>query len=290
MAGERLRVNLRDVGFAHHTTSKYATLYGDSNLFEWDRTCSQPGPTVHTDGFLNDDVSQYPGDKVAWLTEPVVIAPGMYDWIRANHHLFVEVWSHNEDVLRFCENVGRPCVFVHGACSFVEPASQRVGSNSKLCSFIASSKNWAPGHRLRQEVRGQLPGWVDSFGHGFAPLENKSDGLRDYAFSIAIENSVQDTYFTEKLVDCFSTGTVPIYWGTRAIEKYFNTDGVIHFDRVDELPGILQSLSVDDYLRRMPAIVGNFEHAKGFHVPEEWGVRGSRFFGFKEPRTVLGAK
>ena len=279
----RLKVNLRDAGFAHHTTSAYATLYGDSELFAWDRSCSQPGPTVHTDGYLNDDVIHYPGDKIAWLTEPAVIAPGMYDWIRANHHHFVEVWSHNDDVLRFCEGVGKPAVFVHGACSFIEPESQRVAAKTKLCSFIASSKAWAPGHVLRQEVRRKLPSWVDAFGHGFAALPLKSEGLRDYAYSIAIENSVQDSYFTEKLVDCFSTGTVPIYWGTRTIERYFNMEGVIHFDTVGELLRTLPTLSDQDYLRRMPAIVDNFERAKRFHVPEEWGVRGSKFFGFRGP-------
>ena len=75
-----------------------------------------------------------------------------------------------------------------------------------------------------------LPTFVDSFGRGFVAVEHKAEALAQYAFSIAIENSQQDTYFTEKLIDCFSTGTVPIYWGTRKISEYFDMRGVIQFD------------------------------------------------------------
>jgi hypothetical protein len=118
---------------------------------------------------------------------------------------------------------------------------------------------------------------VDVFGRGFVHVENKSDALRDYAYSIAIENSRQDTYFTEKLVDCFSTGTVPIYWGTRKIDQFFDPDGVIHFDEANEIHDILKSLSIDDYQNRMGAVMRNFESSKRFHVPEEYGVRGSKY-------------
>ena len=66
-----MKINLRDLGFAHHTISPYATLYGTSNIMEWDRTCSQPGPTVYTDAFLSDGHYQFEGDKIAWLMEPL---------------------------------------------------------------------------------------------------------------------------------------------------------------------------------------------------------------------------
>jgi hypothetical protein len=160
----------------------------------------------------------------------------------------------------------------------VDFPSHRVAAKTRMCSFIASDKNWAPGHCLRQQVRSMLPQSVDAFGRGFVYVKNKADALSDYAYSIAIENSQQDTYFTEKLVDCFTTGTVPIYWGTRKIGQYFDPDGVIHFDTVDEIPHILQSLSMEDYQNRMVSILENFEAAKRFFVPEEWGVRGSKYF------------
>ena len=46
-------------------------------------------------------------------------------------------------------------------------------------------------------------GWAD----------NKLAGLKDYMFTIVIENVVDDCWFTEKLMDSLLTGTIPIYWG-----------------------------------------------------------------------------
>jgi hypothetical protein len=50
-------------------------------------------------------------------------------------------------------------------------------------------------------------------------------------FSVAIENDNSDTYFTEKLTDCFVMGTVPVYYGSRkVVEKYFDPTGVIFLE------------------------------------------------------------
>ena len=37
-------------------------------------------------------------------------------------------------------------------------------------------------------------------------VANKADTLVPYMFSVAIENSKLEAYFTEKLLDCFLTG------------------------------------------------------------------------------------
>ena len=37
-----------------------------------------------------------------------------------------------------------------------------------------------------------------------------------------------DLYFTEKLLDCFATGTIPVYLGAPDIDKHFNKDGIIN--------------------------------------------------------------
>ena len=36
-----------------------------------------------------------------------------------------------------------------------------------------------------------------------AENENKEVGLCDYMFSVVIENGIYETYFTEKILDCF---------------------------------------------------------------------------------------
>ncbi|MGO8767083.1 MAG: hypothetical protein ACLQSR_18360, partial [Limisphaerales bacterium] len=48
-------------------------------------------------------------------------------------------------------------------------------------------------------------------------LERVVDGLGPYAYSITVENDWRDAWFCERLICCFCTGVVPIYWGSREI-------------------------------------------------------------------------
>ena len=256
-------LNLKDKNFY---PDKYSARQGTSSLIGWDRSCSQVGPTVYTDRYLRRTVGHKPEKKIAWLLEPIVINPSIYPWIRSNYGLFDEVWTHDEEVLNAVEN----SKWVPMGGTWIEAEARRIYPKSKVCSFIASDKNWAPGHQLRQGIRASLPNSVDSFGKGFNFLSRKADGLINYCFSIAIENCVRDTYFTEKLIDCFNTGTIPIYWGTRNVDQYFNPDGIIHFSDVDALLEIIMSLSLEKYSALLNAVKENFELAKEFETAENW--------------------
>jgi hypothetical protein len=98
-------------------------------------------------------------------------------------------------------------------------------------------------------------------------LNDKEDGIRDYMFSVAIENDNSDTYFTEKLTDCFAMGTVPVYYGSRkVVEKYFDPAGVIFL----EDDATLSTLSVEKYQSMMPAIERNFQLAINLPLAEDY--------------------
>lgn len=59
-----------------------------------------------------------------------------------------------------------------------------------------------------------------------------------YKFSIAFENSSTNGYVTEKIVQAFSAGTIPIYWGNPKVELDFNTEAFINchdYDNFDEV-------------------------------------------------------
>ena len=68
------------------------------------------------------------------------------------------------------------------------------------------------------------------FGKGFNFIKDKYDGLKDYKYSIAIENSVFRDYFTEKIVDCYLAHTMPIYFGCPNITDYFPENSMILID------------------------------------------------------------
>ena len=88
------------------------------------------------------------------------------------------------------------------------------------------------------------------------PWSTKLEGIGYYMFSIIIENGNYDTYYTEKLTDCFATGTVPIYWGTKKLPKEFDPEGIIWLDK-DSEQLILDSLSRELYESKIKSIKHN---------------------------------
>ena len=53
-------------------------------------------------------------------------------------------------------------------------------------------------------------------------VKNKIKFLSSYKFSIAMENSEGQGYVSEKILDSFMAGTIPIYYGGYMIDEYIN--------------------------------------------------------------------
>tara|TARA_R100000664_G_C2730893_1_gene121489 strand:- start:159 stop:1085 length:927 start_codon:yes stop_codon:yes gene_type:complete len=79
---------------------------------------------------------------------------------------------------------------------------------------------------------------IDVYGRGWAIndarykgyAEYKEDALRDYEFSIGIENSKEDYYISEKITDCFMNNCVPIYDGCNLVHEFYNPRS---FEKID---------------------------------------------------------
>jgi hypothetical protein len=52
--------------------------------------------------------------------------------------------------------------------------------------------------------------------------------MNDYKFMICFENKSQPNYFTEKLINAYCGGTIPIYWGCPNIDDYVNMDAILY--------------------------------------------------------------
>jgi alpha(1,3/1,4) fucosyltransferase len=59
------------------------------------------------------------------------------------------------------------------------------------------------------------------------PVTSKSATLAQYRFALCFENSVLRGWMTEKLFDCFFTGTVPVYWGAPDVLDWVPADSFI---------------------------------------------------------------
>ena len=82
----------------------------------------------------------------------------------------------------------------------------------------------------------------------------------DAMFSIAVENHVQRNHWQEKILGCFWTRTVPIYFGAPNLSEFgFRQDGILQFNTMEELSAILDRLSPELYEDMKEAIEHNFQ-------------------------------
>ena len=58
-------------------------------------------------------------------------------------------------------------------------------------------------------------------------IKNKILFLSKYKFSIAMENSEGDGYLSEKIIDSFEAGTIPIYYGDYMLDEFINPNSYI---------------------------------------------------------------
>jgi len=119
-----------------------------------------------------------------------------------------------------------------------------------------------------------LSGKGDS-GHIFTPWDEvdysnqlvlglTKEPLFDSMFHIAIENTSIKNMFSEKLLDCFQTRTVPIYYGCTNIGDYFNTAGIIIVNSINEIIDVCNRLTLDTYFDMLPAMEDNFKRSEAW--------------------------
>lgn len=220
--------------------------------------------------------------NIVLLIESSVITPNSYKYVIDNIDKYDLILTHNKNLLDI--NKDKVKLNLYGT-SWLHESYQKIYNKSKLCSIIASNKIVTSGHKLRHSIIEYLIKEninVDKYGGNFIKLSNSKTkpytiehtakhetnekilGLKDYMFSIIIENCKEDYYFTEKIVDCLLSGTIPIYWGCPSISQFFNINGIITFDTVDELKEILKDISIEKYDSMKLYIKENFQKAKKY--------------------------
>jgi hypothetical protein len=262
--------NLVGDTFTHLTGgNKGYSVHGkESKYIEWVKDGGEA--TFYIDNTINEGVhDDRKGTKYLWLLESKYIKPGLVESILDNDN---PLWQDNRRIVEDTYDT----IFTHDQRLLAlgdkykwVPAQgfwikePKIYEKSKMISMIASNKNMCEGHRVRLEWVDMIGDQVDLYGRGFNEIATKEEGLCDYMFSVAIENGQYETYFTEKLLDCFATGTIPVYLGAPDIGNHFNKDGIIdlseEFDISDEI-----------YYNKMDAIKENLEKAKSMEVLEDF--------------------
>ena len=139
--------------------------------------------------------------------------------------------------------------------------------NRDFCSYVISN---SLGDHKRKEIIKALSEyktlcsggkWNNNLGYC---VPNKIDFSKKYKFCLALENSSVEGYTTEKIVEAFASGCIPIYWGNPAISSEFNEDAFINCANYDNWQDLIDDIKrIDEspelYLKMMhePIIKGN---------------------------------
>lgn len=257
-------IKIDDLLFSH---AQYSTDFQDSKYIEWDRNFinGKENIVVYTDNSLTR-VNNNIKTKIAWLLESPVISSHQHEWIKLNQDKFDIVFTNNKELL----DLNNKFNFLPTGGCWIKKEDQKIWNKKNKVSIIASNKNFTDGHKLRYDIIKKFNNKVDIFGRGINTINYKLDGLKDYMFSIVVENTKKDYYFTEKIIDCFATGTIPIYWGCPSIGKFFNEKGIITFENIIELENIINNLNENLYNDKIEYIKENFKKYYDYIIAEDY--------------------
>jgi hypothetical protein len=207
--------------------------------------------------------------KVAWALESPVVRPQIYNNRMELIDIFDKIYICNPEYYRNHPKIEK---LEFGAC-FIWESHCRVYPKNKLLSIVASKKKYASGHKLRHEIiNDKLHPELELWGSGYRPYDEEPDStvlpFKDYMYTIAIENCVYPGYFTDKIIDCFATGCIPIYQGCPLMDQRFDKRGFYTFNTISELKDILDKISPEDYYSKLEYVKENYKSFKKYASPD----------------------
>lgn len=162
----------------------------------------------------------------------------------------------------------------YGTKSMGNNGSIGLFKKSKMLSIVSSDKAQCELHQFRLDLAKEM--LRTKLGDVMGTVVNKyvhiADSLTDYKYSVAIENCSARYYYTEKIMNCFASMTVPVYYGAHDIGKFFNLDGIIVIDEptVECAIKVLKNCSQNDYISRKEAIMDNYNRVQKYLCQEDY--------------------
>lgn len=101
-------------------------------------------------------------------------------------------------------------------------------------------------------------------------LKDLKTPMFDSQFHIATENTNKlRNAFSEKLIDCFHTRTIPIYYGPANIGDFFNINGIFLVNSVSEIIDVCNRINKNTYDSLYDAIEENYNLSLNYKNMEE---------------------
>lgn len=249
-----LEVKIFDKNFKPNNSSLDIPKYIKWNFVSED-DINENDVVVYTDQFLHIAKKHNVRRKIAWIIEPPAIHKYPYTYISEHHDefdyilLFINEYKNIVNALYLPNIMFRIC-----------EKERKIYDKTKMVSLIFSNKSRTKNHKFRLDVVNCLKNCsVDMYGNMVEKyVENKNDTLKDYMFHIVIENCNNDGYYSEKTLDCFATGTIPIIYKSSCLVNEYDENGMIFFKSLKELLKIINSLSTELYYSKINSIKHNY--------------------------------
>jgi hypothetical protein len=201
---------------------------------------------------------------------------GHHDWIIQNQKLFNVILTWSDKVLNNCDNA----IFLPFGSTWLKPEQyEKNYSKQFLVSHVRGNLLKTHGHtyrfeyhdRSQKELNIPYRSWETA---GIREIEEtcavaKCELFGDAQFGVVIENTSHRGYFTEKIIEMFLLKTIPVYWGCSNIGDFFNMNGIITFDNVDDLIYKLNNLDENYYNSCLEAVNENYDLALNYINYEE---------------------
>jgi len=256
------KFNMHSRAFAHAPSS---TWYKKSDYITWEYSSRENPITFYLDSDMIQGINEKNDGKrkFLWGLESPQYNDGFFGRVKNNLDEVLEtfelIFTYSDELI----SLHPKFVFCPANGFWVE--EPKIHEKTKLCSMIVSDKVRTEQQQFRVDFANSNKDKIDVMGHLCKGLQKKEEGLNDYMFSVCMENDTYDTYFTEKVLDAFATGTIPIYKGTRNITKHFNPNGIIFLDDIS-----IDDLSEDLYYSKLEYVKENFDKVQDLNVLENW--------------------
>lgn len=239
------------------------------NTFSW--TNNKCEIQVYMDSALIQGLTTpFHNKKFGWFCESRIVKQNVFNHIKTNlikyKQSFYKIFTCDDELIKL-----DPTFFIFNFAGSNLPWTPKEQYNiypkSKIVSFLCSNNSMTSGHRYRLSCAEKLKSKVDLYGNVFGGKtigtkpsthyhhKPKTEAMEQYCFSIAMENTKYNSYFTEKITDCFANGVVPVYYGTDNIKNYFDVNGIIIFN--DDFDP--STLTYDLYASKLEYVKNNFE-------------------------------
>ena len=175
---------------------------------------------------------------------------------------------HPEDILPLAPWEGRKNIVMVTANKHYQPVGIETASQVQSKTRSMAIQHELHSKRLEAIEFFASEGLLDLFGHGWNelgrlpqywqerledtlrslqphPCEDKIRTIAAYKFAICFENMVYPGYITEKIIDCFVAGVIPIYLGAPDVQDHIPGEAFIdkrQFSSWPDLAGYLDSL------------------------------------------------